>query len=77
MDSLDAVVKSGKVLYLGISDTPGQLVLFVSCPSFLFASLNSFSSFSAAWIVAACNTYAKDHGKTVFSIYQGRWNVML
>ncbi|KAL7412880.1 NADP-dependent oxidoreductase domain-containing protein [Mrakia frigida] len=52
MDSLDAVVKSGKVLYLGISDTP-------------------------AWIVAACNTYAKDHGKTVFSIYQGRWNVML
>lgn len=52
MDSLDAMVKSGKVLYLGISDTP-------------------------AWIVSAANEYAKSHGKTQFSIYQGRWNVML
>ncbi|EGP84199.1 unnamed protein product [Zymoseptoria tritici ST99CH_1A5] len=52
MDSLDAVVKSGKVLYLGISDTP-------------------------AWVVSAANAYAKVHGKTQFSIYQGRWNVML
>jgi aryl-alcohol dehydrogenase-like predicted oxidoreductase len=52
MDSLDVLVKSGKVLYLGISDTP-------------------------AWVVAACNTYARDHGKTQFSIYQGRWNVMI
>lgn len=46
------MVKSGKVLYLGISDTP-------------------------AWIVSAANEYAKSHGKTQFSIYQGRWNVML
>lgn len=52
MDSLDAVVKSGKVLYLGISDTP-------------------------AYIVSHANAYAKAHGKTPFSIYQGRWNVML
>lgn len=52
MDSLDAVVKQGKVLYLGISDCP-------------------------AYIVAAANTYAKATGKTQFSIYQGRWNVML
>ncbi|KAF2771975.1 Aldo/keto reductase [Teratosphaeria nubilosa] len=52
MDSLDALVKSGQVLYLGVSDTP-------------------------AWIVAACNTYARTHAKTPFSIYQGRWNVML
>ncbi|USW53307.1 Putative NADP-dependent oxidoreductase domain-containing protein [Septoria linicola] len=52
MDSLDAVVKSGKVMYLGISDTP-------------------------AWIVSAANEYAKSHGKTQFSIYQGRWNIML
>lgn len=51
-DSLDAVVKQGKVLYLGISDTP-------------------------AYIVSAANTYAKATGKTPFSIYQGRWNVML
>lgn len=26
MDSLDAVVKSGKVLYLGVSDTPAYIV---------------------------------------------------
>lgn len=52
MDSLDILVKSGKVLYLGISDTP-------------------------AWIVSAANEYARSHGKTPFSIYQGRWNVML
>jgi len=52
MDSLDEVVKQGKVLYLGVSDTP-------------------------AYIVSACNTYAKATHKTQFSIYQGRWNIML
>lgn len=52
MDSLDAVVKQGKVLYLGVSDTP-------------------------AYIVSAANTYARQQGKTPFSIYQGRWNVIL
>lgn len=51
MDSLDALVQSGKVLYLGISDTP-------------------------AWIVSACNEYAISRGKTPFSVYQGRWNIM-
>ncbi|KAJ5492021.1 Aldo/keto reductase [Penicillium expansum] len=52
MDSLHILVEQGKVLYLGISDTP-------------------------AWVVAAANSYARAHGKTPFSIYQGRWNVML
>ncbi|KKK21700.1 putative aryl-alcohol dehydrogenase Aad14 [Aspergillus rambellii] len=52
MDSLHIMVEQGKVLYLGISDSP-------------------------AWVVSAANTYARDHGKTPFSIYQGRWNVML
>ncbi|KPI38183.1 putative aryl-alcohol dehydrogenase AAD14 [Cyphellophora attinorum] len=51
MDSLHCLVEQGKVLYLGISDTP-------------------------AWIVAIANEYATNHGKTPFSIYQGRWNVM-
>jgi aryl-alcohol dehydrogenase-like predicted oxidoreductase len=51
MDSLHILVQQGKVLYLGISDTP-------------------------AWIVAAANTYAREHGKTQFSVYQGRWNIM-
>ena len=51
MDSLHVLVEQGKVLYLGVSNTP-------------------------AWIVSAANTYAVEHGKTPFSIYQGRWNVM-
>ncbi|ETS82983.1 aryl-alcohol dehydrogenase AAD14 [Pestalotiopsis fici W106-1] len=51
MDSLHILVEQGKVLYLGISDTP-------------------------AWVVAAANTYARAHGKTPFSVYQGRWNVI-
>lgn len=52
MDSLHLLVQQGKVLYLGISDTP-------------------------AWIVAGANHYAKAHGKTPFSIYQGQWNLLL
>lgn len=51
MDSLHMLVQQGKVLYLGISDTP-------------------------AWVVSAANTYARDHGKTPFVVYQGRWNVL-
>ncbi|RWA11063.1 hypothetical protein EKO27_g4064 [Xylaria grammica] len=51
MDALHLVVQQGKVLYLGISDSP-------------------------AWVVSAANTYARAQGKTPFSIYQGRWNVM-
>jgi aryl-alcohol dehydrogenase-like predicted oxidoreductase len=51
MDSLHALVLQGKVLYLGISDTP-------------------------AWVVSAANMYAKSHGRTQFSIYSGRWNVL-
>lgn len=51
MDSLHILVQQGKVLYLGISDSP-------------------------AWVLSAANTYARAHGKTPFSIYQSRWNVM-
>ncbi|KIK71549.1 hypothetical protein GYMLUDRAFT_33752 [Collybiopsis luxurians FD-317 M1] len=51
MDSLHNIVASGKVIYLGVSDTP-------------------------AWVVSQANQYAKDHGKTPFVIYQGKWNVM-
>ncbi|KAF7334765.1 Aldo/keto reductase [Mycena sanguinolenta] len=29
-----------------------------------------------AWVVAQANQYARDHGKTLFVIYQGRWNVL-
>lgn len=34
------------------------------------------ASDTPAWIVAAANTYAVDHGKTPFSVYQGRWNLL-
>jgi aryl-alcohol dehydrogenase-like predicted oxidoreductase len=34
------------------------------------------ASDTPAWVVATANTYAIDHGKTPFSVYQGRWNVM-
>jgi aryl-alcohol dehydrogenase-like predicted oxidoreductase len=49
MNSLHALVAAGKVLYLGISDTP-------------------------AWIVVKCNDYARFHGLTQFSVYQGHWS---
>ncbi|KAK4986436.1 putative aryl-alcohol dehydrogenase aad14 [Elasticomyces elasticus] len=52
VDSLHILVEQGKVLYLGISDSP-------------------------AWVVSTANTYARAHGKTPFTIYQGRWNVMV
>ncbi|PYI17924.1 aryl-alcohol dehydrogenase [Aspergillus violaceofuscus CBS 115571] len=29
-----------------------------------------------AWVVSAANTYARLQGKTQFSVYQGRWNVL-
>ncbi|KAL4890033.1 NADP-dependent oxidoreductase domain-containing protein [Aspergillus ambiguus] len=51
MDSLHILVQQGKVLYLGVSNTP-------------------------AWVVTAANCYARSNGKTPFSIYQGRWNVL-
>ncbi|CAI4693366.1 CPA_1a_G0044140.mRNA.1.CDS.1 [Saccharomyces cerevisiae] len=51
MDSLHILVQQGKVLYLGVSDTP-------------------------ALVVSAANYYATSHGKTPFSVYQGKWNVL-
>ncbi|KAI2632152.1 aldo/keto reductase [Hypoxylon sp. NC1633] len=35
------------------------------------------ASDTPAWVVSAANTYAVDHGKTPFSIYQGRWNLLV
>ncbi|KAK9490611.1 Norsolorinic acid reductase [Lipomyces doorenjongii] len=49
MQSLNRMIDAGKVLYLGISDTP-------------------------AWVVAKANEYARAHGLTQFSIYQGKWS---
>ncbi|KAH9926572.1 aryl-alcohol dehydrogenase [NADP+] [Epithele typhae] len=30
-----------------------------------------------AWVVSRANQYARDHGKTPFAIYQGKWNVLM
>ncbi|KAH7147000.1 aryl-alcohol dehydrogenase [Dactylonectria estremocensis] len=35
------------------------------------------ASDTPAWVVSAANTYARAHGKTPFSVYQGRWNVLM
>ncbi|KAF8260676.1 NADP-dependent oxidoreductase domain-containing protein [Lactarius quietus] len=29
-----------------------------------------------AWVVAKANQYARDHGKTPFAVYQGKWSVL-
>jgi aryl-alcohol dehydrogenase-like predicted oxidoreductase len=29
-----------------------------------------------AWVVSAANTWALAHGKTPFSVYQGRWSIL-
>lgn len=34
------------------------------------------ASDTPAWIVSAANTYARCHGKTPFSVYQGAWSIM-
>ncbi|KAI9066497.1 aryl-alcohol dehydrogenase [Trametes sanguinea] len=52
MNALHNLVASGKVLYLGVSDTP-------------------------AWVVSSANRYARDHGKTPFVIYQGKWSILV
>ncbi|EON65847.1 norsolorinic acid reductase [Coniosporium apollinis CBS 100218] len=49
MQSLNRVILNGKVLYLGVSDTP-------------------------AWVVVKANEYARQHGLTQFSVYQGQWS---
>ncbi|KAI9733108.1 MAG: hypothetical protein M1834_003655 [Cirrosporium novae-zelandiae] len=49
MQTLNRAIDAGKVLYLGISDTP-------------------------AWVVSKANEYARSHGLTQFSVYQGKWN---
>ncbi|RDW73444.1 hypothetical protein BP6252_07351 [Coleophoma cylindrospora] len=52
MQALHHLVAAGKLLYLGISDTP-------------------------AWVVSKANQYARDHGLTQFSVYQGHWSAAM
>jgi aryl-alcohol dehydrogenase-like predicted oxidoreductase len=66
MQSLNNLVKQGKVLYLGISDTPARIVTkanqFVSTISQFGKEINNLIR------------YARDHGLAQFVIYQGLWN---
>lgn len=73
MQSLNDLVKSGKVLYLGISDTPGT-----SSPiSHRYYSISYVADYGgfAAWIVSQANEYARHHGLAQFVVYQGLWNL--
>ncbi|PAV22704.1 arylalcohol dehydrogenase [Pyrrhoderma noxium] len=55
-----------------IEEVMNQLHHFVASGSVLYLGISD----SPAWVVATANQYARDHGKTPFSIYQGAWNVM-
>lgn len=72
MQGLNHLVKSGKVLYLGISGehdlrgkhSPRPLSECTVCPD------------TPAWIVSSANRYARDHGLAQFVVYQGKWSVI-
>ena len=55
-----------------IEEVMNQLHHLVASGSVLYLGISD----SPAWVVATANQYARDHGKTPFSIYQGAWNVM-
>ncbi|KAJ9614292.1 aryl-alcohol dehydrogenase [Cladophialophora chaetospira] len=67
------------VLYLhwwdwttSISEVMDSLHILVEQGKVLYLGVSD----APAWIVSAANFYAQDRGKTPFSVYQGRWNVM-
>ena len=72
MNGLHGLVMAGKVFYL-VSHTPSYLRLH---PLNAIPLAQGISD-APAWIVSRANQYARDHGKTPFSIYQGQWNVMM
>ena len=70
MNSLHTLINQGKVLYL--------------VSRFTYASVHRTGrndivqgiSDAPAWVVTKANTYARDHGKTPFVIYQGLWSIL-
>ena len=48
---------------------------YIELVKLTYAVLKGVSD-TPAWVVSQANQYAKDHGKTPFVIYQGRWNVL-
>lgn len=73
MNGLHVLVQQGKVLYL-----VSVLVFGMLTPTFFNMYMYHLQGISdtPAWIVAKANQYARDHGKSPFVIYQGKWNVM-
>lgn len=63
MQALDTLVKSNKVLYLGISDTPGKPSV---CKDHMLFFLTSFHM--KAWLVVKANEYARAHGMAQFVV---------
>ncbi|KAH7176117.1 aryl-alcohol dehydrogenase [Dactylonectria macrodidyma] len=56
-----------------IEEVMDSLHILVEQGKVLYLSISD----TPAWVVSAAKVYAKTHGKTSFSVYQGRWNVML
>ncbi|KAJ5737742.1 uncharacterized protein N7483_002867 [Penicillium malachiteum] len=66
MTSLNQLVTSGKVIYLGISDTPAWVVSKANqCKNTSLAHLKFLANKSSD---------ARDQGLRPFSVYQGQWN---
>jgi aryl-alcohol dehydrogenase-like predicted oxidoreductase len=55
-----------------IREVMDALHIFVEQGKVLYLGISD----APVWIVAAANTYAIQQGKTPFSVYQGRWNVI-
>lgn len=67
------------ILYLHCWDHTTSIKEIMDSMHFLVAErkvLYLGVSDTPAWIVSAANVYADERGKTPFSIYQGRWNVL-
>lgn len=67
MQSLNTLVTQGKVLYLGISDTPAWVVRYTLPKYSLFDDLPTDNR-------SKSNEYARNHGLRQFCVYQGRWS---
>ncbi|KAJ7595630.1 NADP-dependent oxidoreductase domain-containing protein [Mycena floridula] len=88
--SVEASLKSLRTSYIdilyihwwdyttGIEEVMNGLHTFVAQGKVLYLmSLYRLGiSDTPAWVVSKANQYARDHGKTPFAIYQGKWNVM-
>lgn len=74
MNNLHALVMARKVLYLVrefLDDDDDDELLRV-----LNWAEQGISD-TPAWVVVKANSYARTHGKTPFSIYQGSWNILM